>query len=48
MIVEKAAVRKRREEGEGGRRSGKARVTGQTVSVKERVSTLLSICLSDP
>jgi len=47
MIVEKAAVRKREEE-EGGRRSGKARVTGQPVSMKERVSTLLSICLSDP
>ena len=36
------------EEGEGGRRSGKARVADQTAGMTERVSTPLSICLSDP
>jgi hypothetical protein len=34
--------------GEGGRRSGKARVADQTAGMTERVSTPLSICLSDP
>ena len=36
------------EEGEGGRRSGKARVADQTAGMTERASTPLSICLSDP
>src|SRR5213075_1289186 len=39
---------KREKEGEGRRRSGKARVVDQTGGMRERVSTLLSICLSDP
>jgi hypothetical protein len=36
------------EEGEGGRRSGKARVADQTAGMTERASTPSSICLSDP
>ena len=36
------------EEGEGGRRSGKARVVDQTAGMTERASTPLNICLSDP
>jgi hypothetical protein len=36
------------EEGEGGRRSEKARVTDQTAGMTERVSTPSSTCLSDP
>ena len=35
------------EEGEGGRRSGEARVVDQTASMTERASTPSSICLSD-
>src|SRR5271163_4168259 len=35
-------------EGEGGRRSGKARVVDQTAGMAERASTPLSTCLSDP
>jgi hypothetical protein len=37
-----------REEGEGGRRSGKVRVADQTADITERASTPSSICLSDP
>jgi hypothetical protein len=36
------------EEGEGGRRSGKARIVGQTAGMTERASMPLNICLSDP
>jgi hypothetical protein len=36
------------EEGEGGRRSWKARVVDQTAGMAGRASTPLSICLSDP
>jgi hypothetical protein len=36
------------EEGEGGRRSGKARVVDQTAGMAEGASTPLSICLPDP
>jgi hypothetical protein len=36
------------EEGEGERRSGKARVTDQTAGMTEQASTPSSICLSDP
>src|SRR2546423_6603455 len=43
----KAAVGKREKEGEGGRRSGKARVADQTTGMTERASTPLSICLSE-
>jgi hypothetical protein len=43
MMVEKAAVRKREKEGEGGRRSGKTRVVDQTVGMTERASTPSSI-----
>jgi hypothetical protein len=39
---------KREKEGEGGRRSGKARVADQTADMTERASTPSSICLSDP
>jgi hypothetical protein len=42
MMVEKAAVGKREKEGEGGRRSGKARVADQTAGMTERASTPLS------
>ena len=35
-------------EGEGGRRSGKARIVDQTAGMTERASMPLSICLSDP
>jgi hypothetical protein len=48
IIVEKAAVRKREEKREGGRRGGKIRVADQTVDMTKRASTPLSICLSDP
>src|SRR5271156_2624999 len=39
---------KREKKGEGGRRSGKARVADQTAGMTERASTPSSICLSDP
>jgi hypothetical protein len=45
MMVEKAAVGRREREGE---EAGKARVADQTAGMTERVSTPLSICLSDP
>jgi hypothetical protein len=39
---------KREKEGEGGRRSGKAGIVGQTAGMTERASMPLNICLSDP
>ena len=36
------------EEGQGGRRRGKARLADQTVGMTERASTLSSICLLGP
>jgi hypothetical protein len=36
------------EEGEGGRRNGKARVVDQTADMTKRASTPLSVCLSGP
>jgi hypothetical protein len=41
-------IRRPLEEGEGGRRSGKARVADKTAGMTERASTPSSICLSDP
>ena len=46
-MVEKAG-RWKREEGERGRGSGKARVADQTAGITEQASTPSSICLSDP
>jgi hypothetical protein len=47
-MVEEGGRWKREKEGEGGRRSGKARVADQTAGVTERAPTPSSICLSDP
>jgi len=41
-------LRRPLEEGEGGRRNGKARAVDQTAGMTERASTPLSICPSDP
>jgi hypothetical protein len=48
MMVEEDGRWKREKEGEGGRRSGKARVADQTADMTEQASTPSSICLSDP
>ena len=48
IMVEEGGRWEREKEGEGGRRSGKARVADQTAGMAERASTPSSICLSDP
>jgi hypothetical protein len=47
-MVEEGSRWKREKEGEGWRRSRKARVADQTAGMAERASTASSICLSDP